>query len=74
MYFETAYILVCCCCCCFLADAGTKYGSKLHVFDWSTRKLRQTIDLGQDGMIPLEIRFAHEPTATYGFVVRGKGT
>jgi len=50
------------------ADAGTKYGSKLHVFDWSTRKLRQTIDLGQDGMIPLEIRFAHEPTATYGFV------
>jgi hypothetical protein len=43
--------------------------SKLHVWDWKGHQLRQTIDLGADGAIPLEIRFAHEPSATWGFVV-----
>jgi len=45
-----------------------KYGHKLHVWDWEKRKYKQEIDLGADGMIPLEIRFLHEPTATEGFV------
>lgn len=50
------------------AVAGTEYGSKLYVWDWKEHTLRQSIDLGADGMIPLEIRFAHEPSATWGFV------
>jgi hypothetical protein len=43
--------------------------SKLHVWDWKGHQLRQSIDLGADGAIPLEIRFAHEPSATWGYVV-----
>ena len=34
---------------------GTKYGSKLYVWDWDTKKLRQTLELGADGLIPLEV-------------------
>lgn len=45
-----------------------KYGHKLHVWDWHDRAYVQEIDLGADGMIPLEIRFLHDPTATEGFV------
>lgn len=44
------------------------YGHTLHVWDWTTRKVIQDIDLGPDGMIPLEIRFLHDPNATEGFV------
>jgi hypothetical protein len=51
-------MLLCCAC------------SKLYVWNWKEHTLRQTIDLGADGAIPLEIRFAHEPSATWGFVVR----
>ena len=47
---------------------GTKYGSKLHVFDWDTKKLRQSLDMGPEGLIPLEIRFKHAPEETTGFV------
>jgi len=45
-----------------------KYGRKLHVWDWHARTYMQEIDLGDDGIIPLEIRFLHDPTATEGFV------
>ena len=47
---------------------GGMYGHSLHVWDWKERKHVQTIDLGEEGMMPLEIRFLHEPTATTGFV------
>ncbi len=36
---------------------GTKYGSKLYVWDWDTKKLRQTLELGADGLIPLEVAY-----------------
>jgi hypothetical protein len=49
--------------------ATKDYGSKLYVWDWRGRTIRQTIDLGPEGLIPLEVRFAHEPTATWGMVV-----
>ncbi|KAM9806733.1 methanethiol oxidase [Syngnathus typhle] len=44
------------------------YGTSLHVWDWSTRKRVQTLDLGEEGAIPLEVRFLHDPDATEGFV------
>jgi hypothetical protein len=44
------------------------YGSKLHVWDWEGRKRVQTIDLGPEGAIPLEVRFAHDPAAPWGYV------
>ena len=43
-----------------------KYGSRLHVWDWTTHALKQTIDLGV-GTIPLEIRFLHDPDQPQGF-------
>ncbi len=36
---------------------GTKYGSKLYIWDWDTKKLRQTLELGADGLIPLEVAY-----------------
>jgi len=44
------------------------YGRRLYVWDWDKRTLKQTMELGEDGMIPLEIRFLHDPSATEGYV------
>ena len=45
-----------------------KYGHHLNVWDWNKHELKQSIDLGSDGQIPLEIRFLHNPDATIGYV------
>lgn len=44
------------------------YGTHLNVYDWKKGKLLQRIDLGLEGVMPLEIRFLHNPKATEGFV------
>ena len=44
------------------------YGTHLNVYDWKKKKLIQKIDLGLEGVMPLEIRFLHNPKATEGFV------
>ncbi|XP_078390182.1 methanethiol oxidase [Cetorhinus maximus] len=44
------------------------YGHSLHVWDWTKHTRVQTIDLGQDGSIPLEVRFLHDPSAAEGMV------
>jgi len=38
------------------------------VWDWTTHELIQRIDLGQDGLIPLEVRFLHDPNESEGYV------
>jgi selenium-binding protein 1 len=45
-----------------------KYGQQLHFWDWKAREIKQTIDLGGEGLIPLEVRFHHNPDSTQGFV------
>jgi selenium-binding protein 1 len=45
-----------------------KYGHRLHVWDLESRNHLQTIDLGEAGMIPLEVRWLHDPDAAVGFV------
>ena len=45
-----------------------KYGRHLHVWDWSTHEVIQDIDLGTDGLIPLELRFLHDPDAEEGYI------
>ncbi|MCG8650864.1 MAG: selenium-binding family protein, partial [Pirellulales bacterium] len=45
-----------------------KYGHHLHFWDWSKKEIAQSIDLGPEGMIPLEVRFHHNPESTHGFV------
>ena len=44
-----------------------KYGRALHVWDLRTREHRQTIDLGADQQMVLELRPAHNPNKPYGF-------
>ena len=44
-----------------------KYGRRLHFWDWKERKIAKTFDLGGDGLIPLEVRFQHNPNSTHGF-------
>jgi len=44
------------------------YGHHLNVWDWSTHELSQRIDLGPDGLIPLEVRFLHDPNESEGYV------
>lgn len=38
------------------------------MWDWSTHRKLQTIDLGEGGGIPLEVRFLHQPSAAQGYV------
>lgn len=45
-----------------------KYGQRLHFWDWEKREIAQSIDLGAEGLIPLEVRFHHNPDSTHGFV------
>ena len=45
-----------------------KYGHHLHFWDWKERRIAQSVDLGEEGMIPLEVRFQHDPDSTHGFV------
>jgi selenium-binding protein 1 len=44
------------------------YGQRLHFWDWEAGTVEQTIDLGEDGLIPLEARFLHTPESTHGYV------
>lgn len=47
---------------------GNKYGHALHFWDLRERKHVQTIDLGANHQMALEVRPAHDPTREYGFV------
>lgn len=38
------------------------------MFSWSEHRLLQTLDLGSDGIAPLEIRFLHDPLKPVAFV------
>lgn len=44
------------------------YGNGLNVWDWTSHKRLQRIDLGSDGYLPLEVRFMHDPSQPEGFV------
>jgi selenium-binding protein 1 len=46
---------------------GNKYGHALHVWDLRKRRHVQTLDLGPEHQIVLELRPAHDPTRPYGF-------
>ena len=48
--------------------AAGKYGKHIHFWDWKKREIIQSVDLGDTGMIPLEVRFHHNPNSAHGFV------
>ncbi len=47
---------------------ANRYGHRLHFWDLRARRNVQTIDLGAQHQMPLEVRPAHDPVREYGFV------
>jgi methanethiol oxidase len=47
---------------------GSGYGRKLHFWDLHKRKHVQEIDLGKEHQLIFELRPAHDPTKSHGFV------
>ena len=45
-----------------------KYGNALHVWDLKSRRHLQKLELGAEQQMVLELRPAHNPTESYGFV------
>jgi len=51
------------------AEVSDNYGRNLYFWNWSDKKLIKTLDLGpENGLIPLEVRFLHNPAKSHGFV------
>jgi methanethiol oxidase len=48
--------------------AAGRYGSRVHFWNLSERRVEQTLELGETGMVPLEMRWLHDPDANEGFV------
>ena len=44
------------------------YGHAIHIWDLRKRRHLQTLDLGAEQQMVLELRPSHDPTKTYGFV------
>ncbi|HZT10439.1 MAG TPA: selenium-binding protein SBP56-related protein [Actinomycetota bacterium] len=52
-----------------LDDVGAgRYGQRIHFWDLEARTLQQSVDLGEKGLVPLEVRWLHDPDAEQGFV------
>jgi len=47
---------------------SNKYGHKLHFWDLRARRNVQTIDIGENHQMALEVRPAHDPAKEYGFL------
>jgi selenium-binding protein 1 len=47
---------------------GSKYGHHIHIWDLRKRRHLQALDLGAENQMVLELRPAHNPNETYGFV------
>ena len=46
----------------------SQYGHRIHVWNLRTRSVVETLDLGKENQMVLELRPAHDPGKTYGFV------
>jgi selenium-binding protein 1 len=46
---------------------GRKYGHRMHFWDMQARRRTQSVDLGDQHQMVLELRPAHDPTKLYGF-------
>src|SRR4051812_14733530 len=47
---------------------AAEYGHRLHIWDLRSRKHVQTLDLGSEHQMALDLRPAHDPTKSFGFV------
>ncbi|MDT2034041.1 MAG: selenium-binding family protein [Planktomarina sp.] len=44
-----------------------KYGREIHFWDFEKKEPIETMYLGEDGLLPLEVKFHHNPDSTHGF-------
>ena len=51
-----------------------KYGRQLRFWDWKNHKIVHSADLGEQGWMPLEVRFHHNPDSTHGFAGAALGS
>ena len=47
--------------------AAGKYGQQIHFWDFQNKSIAKTVDLGEEGMIPLEVRGLHDPASSHGY-------
>jgi methanethiol oxidase len=45
-----------------------RYGQRLHFWNLEERTLEHSVDLGENGLVPLEVRWLHNPESDGGFV------
>jgi selenium-binding protein 1 len=48
--------------------ASGRYGQRIHFWNLETRTREQTVDLGEKGLLPFEVRWLHDPDSEEGFV------
>jgi methanethiol oxidase len=48
-------------------EAG-RYGHRIHFWNLKTRTREQTVDLGEKGLLPFDVRWLHDPDSEEGFV------
>ena len=48
--------------------AAGRYGRRLHFWDLAKRRFVQSLDLGEAGLLPFELRWLHDPDSEQGFV------
>ena len=48
--------------------ASKKYGQGIYFWNWSEQKMFKKVEFGSEGMLPLELRFNHNPKSSHGFV------
>ena len=46
---------------------GKQYGHQIHIWDYPARKIKQTLDIGDENQMVLELRPARDPRKAYGF-------
>ncbi|MEX3011900.1 selenium-binding family protein [Hoeflea sp. TYP-13] len=47
--------------------AAGKYGQSVHFWDFEGKRIAKSVDLGGEGMIPLEVRGLHDPESNHGY-------
>jgi selenium-binding protein 1 len=50
------------------AEVPDKYGRYLWFWDWKKQEVVKKVDLGNEGLVPLEVRFLHDPNSVHGYV------
>uniref|UniRef100_A0A914ELW1 Methanethiol oxidase n=1 Tax=Acrobeloides nanus TaxID=290746 RepID=A0A914ELW1_9BILA len=53
-----------------LIDVGEgNYGKHINIYNWKERRLVQTLKIDEpEGLIPMEVRFLHDPDSPHGFL------